>query len=295
MYFYGLKKMRGDEEIKKLILNTAETDPLIRAVILNGSRTNPIAPADRFRDFDIVYYVNDLKSFTCDHSWIDVFGERIILQMPDEMELYPGDADKHRSGFSYLMLFKDGNRIDLTLFPVNKVNKDYRPESLSIVWLDKDGLFAGIKPPSDKDHHITKPMGKIFSDTCNEFWWVCTYAAKALARGEITYAREVTETIIRPMFMRMVDWYVGCETDFSVSTGKGGRFIQKYLPPEIYEKLLLTYPDADIERNKTSLLVMTKLFASLAKHTAGKLGYKYNIDEEANVMAYFESVFKGSK
>ncbi|HMT11287.1 MAG TPA: aminoglycoside 6-adenylyltransferase [Ignavibacteria bacterium] len=286
--------MRSDEEIKQLILKTAEADPRIRAMILNGSRANPNAPADKFRDFDIVYYVNDLKSFTSDHSWIDVFGERIILQMPDEMELYPGDADKYRAGFSYLMLFKDGSRIDLTLFPVSSVNKDYRPESLSIVWLDKDGLLTGIKLPSDKDHHITKPSAKLFADTCNEFWWVSTYSAKALARGEITYAREVTETIIRPMFMRIVNWYIGTETDFSVSTGKGGKYLQKYLPPGLYNKFLLTYPDADIERNKTSLLVMTKLFASLAKHTAGKLGYKYNIDEEANVMAYFESVFKGS-
>ena len=286
--------MRSEEEIKQLILKTAEADPRIRAVILNGSRANPNAPADKFRDFDIVYYVNDLKSFTSDHSWIDVFGERIILQLPDEMGLYPGDADKHRACFSYLMLFKDGNRIDLTLFPVNKVNKDNHPESLSIVWLDKDGLFAGIRPPSDKDHHITKPSAKLFADTCNEFWWVCTYSAKALTRGEITYAREVTETIIRPMFMRMVDWYVGCETDFSASTGKGGKFMQKYLPPEIYEKLLLTYPDADIEHNRTSLLVMTELFASLAKHTAQKLGFVYNLDEESNVMGYLESVFKGS-
>jgi len=286
--------MRSDEEIKKLILNTAETDPRIRAVILNGSRANPNAPADKFRDFDIVYYVNEIESFTCDLSWIDVFGERIILQMPDEMELYPEDADKHRAGFSYLMLFKDSNRIDLTLYLIDKPEYNYHPESLSIVWLDKDGLFEGIKPPSDKDHHITKPTAKLFAETCNEFWWVSTYSAKALARGEITYVREVTETIIRPMFMRIVNWYIGCETDFSVSTGKGGKFMHKYLSPEVYSKLLLTYPDADIERNKTSLLVMTELFSSLAKHAAQKLGYKYNSDEEANVMAYFESVFKGS-
>ena len=287
-----MKTMRTDEEIKQLIPNTAETDPRIRAVILNGSRANLNATADKFRDFDIVFYVNDISSFTCDHSWIDVFGEKIIMQLPDELELYTGDSDKQRAGFSYLMLFKDGNRIDLTLYLIDKLDDNYHPESLSIVLLDKDGLFANIEQPSDKDHHITKPTQKLFIDTCNEFWWVCTYVAKGLARGEITYAREITETTIRPMFMRMVDWYVGTETSFSVSTGKGGKFMFKHLPPEIYEKLLLTYPDADIERNKNSLLVMTELFASLAKRTAGKLGYDYNIDEETNVMGYLERVFK---
>ena len=190
------------------------------------------------------------------------------------------------------MLFKDGNRIDLTLFPVDKLGNNYQPESLSIVWLHKDGLFAEIKPPSDKDHHINKPTAKLFADTCNEFWWVCTYAAKGLMRGEITSAREVTETTIRPMFMRIVEWYIGTETGFSVSAGKGGKFMRKYLRPEIYSKLLLTYPDADIERNKNSLLVMTELFSTLAKHTAQKLGYDYNIDDEVNVMGYLYGVLK---
>ena len=111
-------------------------------------------------------------------------------------------------------------------------------------------------------------------------------------RGEITYTREITEITIRPMFMRIVEWYIGTETNFSVSAGKGGKFMQKYLRPEIYSKLLLTYSDADIERNKNSLLVMTELFASLAKRTAGKMGYDYNIDEETNVMGYLERVFK---
>lgn len=284
--------MRSDEEIKQLILKTAETDSRVRAVILNGSRANPNVPADNYRDFDIVYYVNDINSFTCDHSWIDVFGERIILQLPDEMELYSGDSDSYRAGFTYLMLFKDGNRIDLTLFPVDKLRSSYQPESLSILWLDKDGLFANIKPPSDKDHHITKPTAKLFADTCNEFWWVCTYEAKALARGEIIYAREETETTIRPMFMRIVDWYIGTETGFSVSTGKGGKFLQKYLQPELYNKILLTYSDANIERSKHSLLVMTELFSPLAKQTARKLGFIYNLDEESNVMEYLKSVFK---
>lgn len=284
--------MRSDEEIKQFILKTAETDPRIRAVILNGSRANPNILADKFRDFDIVYYVNEIESFTCDHKWIDLFGERIILQLPDEMELYPNEVNKNRAGFTYLMLFKDGSRIDLTLFPIDKLAADYYPESLSILWLDKDGLFSNMKPPSDEDYHITKPSAKLFADTCNEFWWVCTYAAKALTRGEVTYAREVTETIIRPMFMRVIDWYIGTETGFSVSTGKGGKFLQKYLEPETYSKLLLTYSDAGIERSKTSLMVMTELFSSLAKHTAQKLGYKYNIDEETGVKEYLINMFK---
>jgi aminoglycoside 6-adenylyltransferase len=109
--------VRTEEEIKKLILEFAEKDERIRAVLLNGSRANVNIPKDKFQDFDIVYVVNDKESFLSDHSWIDIFGKRIILQMPDQMTI--GETDEH--AFHYLMLFEDHNRIDLTIFPAEEL------------------------------------------------------------------------------------------------------------------------------------------------------------------------------
>jgi aminoglycoside 6-adenylyltransferase len=50
---------------------------------MQGSRTNPTAPADIFHDYDICYYVNNIASFRNDPNWIDIFGERLMLLMPD--------------------------------------------------------------------------------------------------------------------------------------------------------------------------------------------------------------------
>jgi len=77
--------MRNEEEIIALILHIAKNDERVRAVLLNGSRANPGVKKDRFRDFDIVYIVTDIKTFLNDHDWINIFGERLILQMPKEM------------------------------------------------------------------------------------------------------------------------------------------------------------------------------------------------------------------
>ena len=35
------------------------------------------------------------------------------------------------------------------------------------------------------------------------------------------------ETVVRPMFMKMIEWYIGTETNFSVSFGKAGKFMKK--------------------------------------------------------------------
>src|SRR5688572_48366 len=107
--------MRSEQEIIELILSTAQQDARVRAVILNGSRANPRAPRDIFQDFDILYLVTEVESFTADHSWINRFGELLLLQMPETMDDPP---PQHDGSFAYLMQFSDGNRIDLALWPI---------------------------------------------------------------------------------------------------------------------------------------------------------------------------------
>ena len=146
--------MRSEEEVITLILNVAKTDKRIRAVLLNGSRANPNIKKDKFQDFDIVYIVNEINTFLNDHSWIDIFGERLILQMPDDMTF--GEEKSENSSFHYLMLFKDRNRIDLTMFPVDKLENEFEQDSLTILLLDKDNLFSNLPASSDIDYHIEK-------------------------------------------------------------------------------------------------------------------------------------------
>lgn len=168
--------MRSEEEVIALILHVANQDDRIRAVLLTGSKANPAAIKDIFQDFDIIYIVTQLESFVKNRYWIDIFGERLILQLPEEMIV----GDKDNTSFHYLMLFKDGNRIDLTLFPLDKLRTEFKRDSLTTLLLDKDNLFETLPPPGDTDYLIKLPTEKEFMDCCNEFWWVSTYVGKGL-------------------------------------------------------------------------------------------------------------------
>ncbi|NOK62933.1 MAG: aminoglycoside 6-adenylyltransferase [Chloroflexi bacterium AL-W] len=112
--------MRSEQEMLELIVHTAKDNDHIRAAMINGSRVNPNAQRDIFQDFDIIYFVTDIDSFTNDHTWIERFGEIMILQMPEAMGDPPATNDGH---FAYLMQFMDGNRIDLTLFSLAKLSE----------------------------------------------------------------------------------------------------------------------------------------------------------------------------
>jgi aminoglycoside 6-adenylyltransferase len=287
--------MRNETEIKNLILDFAQHDTRVRAVLLNGSRANPNIKPDLLQDFDIVFLVDDLESFTIDNSWTNIFGEQIISQLPDEMTFGDENCNKEKISFTYLMLFKDSNRIDLTLFAKQKLQPDFKPDSLTILWLDKDNLFTSLPKSSDKDYHIQKPSEKDFADTCNEFWWVSTYVAKGLLRNEIIYAKESLETVVRPMLMKVLKWKVGIENNFGVSFGKSGKFLKSYLSDNLYKKLLLTYSNFETEENWKALYLMTEIFQETSDSIAEEFGFIVNKKEQQNTIAYLKELHDRQK
>ena len=112
-------KMRTEKQIYDTILNFAKADDRIRVVTLEGSRTNINIIPDDFQDYDITFFVTDMQSFINSDEWLNVFGERLIMQKPEDMELFP----KEEKGYSYLMLFWDGVKIDLTLLPLEVLDE----------------------------------------------------------------------------------------------------------------------------------------------------------------------------
>lgn len=278
--------MRSEQEILELILDTAKSDERIRTVIMNGSRTNPNAPRDIFQDFDIVYLVTEVESFMADHAWIHRFGELMVLQMPEAMQDPPPEND---GNFPYLMQFTDGNRIDLTLVPITNTNA-LENDSLSILLLDKDGLFQPLAAPSDSDYLPRPPTAQAFSDCCNEFWWMCPGVAKGLWREELPYAKHTLDIFVRDQLMKMLTWYVGTKTQFSRSPGKFGKYLKQYLEPELWEMLLKTYSDADYEHTWEALSTTCKLFKLAAVRVAEHCGLEYPYDDDAKVSAHLQHV-----
>ena len=278
--------MRSEQEMLELILSTAKNDDRIRAVILNGSRANPNAMQDIFQDFDVIYLVTEISSFKDDPAWIDRFGQRMIMQLPDEM-VDPPPGDGH--SFAYLVQFADGNRIDLTLFPVAELH-DLEEDSLSLLLLDKDGLLEPFYPPSERDYLPKPPTAKAFSDCCNEFWWVCPYVAKGLWRGEIIYAKSMHDQVVRAQLMKMLIWYAGMQTQFLASPGKSGRALQRYLEPELWSMLEKTYSDASYENTWEALYMMCDLFRLTANQVAERFGFDYPGDDDARVSAHLRHV-----
>ncbi|MGF9828697.1 aminoglycoside 6-adenylyltransferase [Bacillus anthracis] len=279
--------MRTEKEMIDLIMNTAKEDERIRAVIMNGSRVNPNVKKDCFQDFDIIYAVKDIRSFTSNHNWIHRFGEIMIVQMPEEMSLIPADED---GKFPYLMQFMDGNRIDLTLAPVELINNFVRQDSLSKLLLDKDNCMEGFPPASDKDYLIKKPTEKEFLDCCNEFWWCSTNVAKGLWREELSYVKGMLDGPVRDMLIVMLEWHIGMKTDFIVNAGKFGKHFEKYIEKDMWVQFKRTFSNAEYENIWESFFDMGNLFREVANEIANSYGYPYPQGDDDRVTSYLKHV-----
>ena len=169
--------MRTDQEMFDLILQIAKKIQ-VDTVALSGSRTNQKIQTDEFQDYDVVYIVDDLDYLTSDLSWLDQFGKRII-----EQEVTLG----HRR--LYLMLFEDGNRIDLTLCPKVHIKEWVDSEAGFTVLVDEKGLFKSYSP-SHQRFWISPASKTDFEKTCNEFWWVSAYVVKGICHKQVIYATD---------------------------------------------------------------------------------------------------------
>ena len=274
--------MRTEKEMFDLILSVASNDERIRAVYMNGSRANPNVSKDIYQDYDIVFMVTETKSFLSDKNWITVFGEPAIIQEPnrEDPETY----------YTWLMLFKDGNRIDLHIRTKEFALSEYIKDSLTVPLLDKDHCLPEISPTNESDYYVKRPEEYQYKSRCNDFWWCLQNVAKGIARDQLPYAMWMYNSVVRDDLTKMIDWYIGINTDSSVSVGMSGKYYKKYLPETIYSLFTKTYSGSDYNDLWTAIFNACELFRIIAPPVGKHFGFAYNQQEDTNMMEYLNWV-----
>ena len=245
----------------------------VKAVALSGSRTDTKAPKDEFQDYDVVYVVDDFDNLTSDLSWLDYFGKRIIEQ---EVVL------DHRR--LYLMLFEDGNRIDLTL-----CLKDHIQE-----WVDSEAGFTVLEDPE----HLFEPYSQNlerywrspatetnFVKSCNEFWWVSAYVVKGICRKQVIYATDHLYGICQQEFLKILAWQVASDRG-KVDIGKNYKYLFNYLPAEKKKEFSNLLDFSSKEKITQSLFATMQLFHHEAQSLAQKMGFDYDKEVAEKMIEY---------
>ena len=266
--------MRTETEMLNRILQIAKTIQ-VEAIAMSGSRTDTKAPKDEFQDYDVVYIVDDLDNLTRDISWLDQFGKRII-----EQEVTLG----HRR--LYLMLFEDGNRIDLTLCPKEHIQEWVNSEAGFTVLEDPEHLFEAYLPNLER-YWITPAAEKDFEKSCNEFWWVSAYVVKGICRHQVIYATDHLYGICQQELLKVLVWQVAADKG-TVDIDKNYKYLFNYLPAEKEKEFSDLLDFSSIEKLTQSLYATMKLFHQEAQYLAQKMGFDYDKEVAEKMVKYAE-------
>lgn len=264
--------MRTETEMMDLIVQIAETLQ-VEAVALSGSRTTPDSLKDEFQDYDVVYIVENLEDLISDLSWLDQFGMRLIEQQ---------NVLGHRR--LYLMLFEDGNRIDLTLCPKEHMQEWVDSEAGFKVLKDDAGLFDMYQPNSNR-YWTYPPTEEEFAASCNEFWWVSTYVVKAIRRNHLIYATDHLYGICQQELLKVLAWQVTSDRG-AVDIGKNYKYLFHYLPAEKEKEFSALLDLSSIEKVGQSLFATMKLFDGEAQELAQKMGFNYDQEVAEKMISY---------
>ena len=266
--------MRTETEMLDVILKTAETLQ-VAAVAMSGSRTNSQAPQDEFQDYDVVYVVENLDELITDLSWLNQFGKRII-----EQEVALGQRRL------YLMLFEDGNRIDLTLCPKEHIKE----------WVDSEAGFTVLEDPEhlfepysqNLERYWTPPATETnFVKSCNEFWWVSAYVVKGICRKQVIYATDHLYGICQQEFLKILAWQVASDRG-KVDIGKNYKYLFNYLPAEQKKEFSDLLDFSSLDKITESLFATMQLFHREAQRLAHKMGFDYDMEVAEKMIEYAE-------
>ncbi|MGK6343646.1 AadS family aminoglycoside 6-adenylyltransferase [Chryseobacterium sp. DT-3] len=284
--------MKAREEKLKQIIIWAENNPDVRAVLLTSSLVNPYAPVDDFSDLDVELVFENMKEYEADKKWIYLFGEPI--SMVEENDTY--FDGKHAMK---MVLYADHVKVDFKLYQKSEFVKEVQEENLPEDWdvgykvlVDKDNLTKDLKLPTYQSAMIRKPTEQRFQQLMNDFWWDTTYVAKCLKRGDLFYAKFMSENVIRTDYLvPLIEWYIASFHDWkNITTNKHGRLFRKYLSVELWTRVEATFSGSNINDNWNALYAAADLVHELGTALAQKLDFEYPQKHEHDIRKYLDEV-----
>lgn len=275
--------MKSESEVFHMITNFIQRDANISAAVLNGSRANPNAPQDLMQDFDIAFYVSSLEEaqkYKADRSWINDFGDLVMLQQNE----YMGNA------FIFLIQYFYGLRLDLSFHDAKNLVSNLAEDSLSIVIYDRDNVAGDVPSSNEFSYYVQRPTREKWDETLNELWWLQIYIAKELWRGEMPLVKELYDNILMACLRDLLSWHIAADNDWQVNVGHGGKWLGRLLPQALYEEFLYFYSSADEAEQWEKLLRIGEFIRGIAQPLSIRLGYEYPLRYDNNVSEYIRKI-----
>jgi aminoglycoside 6-adenylyltransferase len=290
------------------LVRWGESQPLVRAMILTSTRAIPGASSDAFSDYDVVLALSDVRPFAEDRLWLEAFGHVLVMWQD------PLESDEGRLHSGNVVQFESGLKIDFTLvepgyfaslkaqeLPLLQMqdvpalqNVFELPTELDAgyrVLLDKDGLTAGLPPPTYRAYIPHPPTQVEYMDMVEGGLLDATYVAKYLRRNDRLAAQHIFENYLKQEHLiPLLVWHYEIDHGWEVTPRLYGRRMQQYLRPDLWAGLERTYCGLGLQESWRALFNALELARKAAREVGERLGFAYPEDMFQRALAYLQEV-----
>jgi len=286
-----MKYCRADRILNQLV-DWANQQQLIRAVILTSSRAIPHAALDLFSDYDVILVLRSIQPFYVDRTWLQVFGPVLTVYRDPLIE----DNGQKRS--AYVVQYENGLKIDFNLWPVELLQRVASNERLPAefdagykILVDKDQLASALPSPTYAAYIPAPPTEAQYMELIEGFLLDTTYVAKFLWRDDMMAAKHILDHSLKQEHLRpMLEWHAEIDRQWSLKPGPYGRRLKQYVRPDLWAELERTYTGPEVEENWEALFHTIALMRRVASEVGQQLGYTYPHGLEQRVMDYLARV-----
>ncbi len=276
------------------IIEWAMAQPLVHALLLTSTRAIPHGLVDQLSDYDVILVVEELQPWVAERRWLNAFGEVLVVYWD---QVHP-DPSFGVDVCGNVTQYVDGLKIDFTLWPVALLQQIVAVPTLPAeldagyrVLLDKDGLTAQMPPPTYRAYLPTAPTAAEYQTWINDFLTDAPYVAKCLWRDELFPAKWCLDYDMKHVYLlKMLEWRVGVEHNWTVGVGSLGKGLKKHLPVALWPAVEACFAGADLADNWTALDHTMTLFRQVAIEVGDALGYPYPHELHARVAAYVAQI-----
>jgi aminoglycoside 6-adenylyltransferase len=287
------------QQLIERFVKWAQTQHNIRTAIVIGSRARVDRPADEWSDLDIIVVANDPGPYLSKADWVENVGTPWLTFLE---RTGTGDETERR------VLFEGGLDVDFAMIPRRKAQwlvrllwiREHFPQILGLlperkvrqimqgvagfsdmvgrgmrVLVDKDGMAAHLKLVTAETPSPRPPTRSEFLEVVNDFWYHAVWTAKKLRRGELWTAKGCSDSYMKWLLLRMIEWHARAKNGWDYDTWHSGRFLEQWADPRAVEGLGDAFARYAERSVRDALLATMDLFRWLAVETAEHLSYPY--------------------
>ena len=267
-------------QIKSKILESANSDDDIKAIVAIGSSTRSEVKADEYSDLDIFIVTTNTEPWFSG-EYPKKFGDVKISFIEDTL----GGGKERRC------IYDEDKDVDMILLTPEQfvaaieegvaqwvMNRGYEVlyDSMDFTSLLKEHISHSVTAPSMNKEE--------FLNMINDFYFHNIWAYKKLKRGEIWSAINCVDSYLRRYLLRSIELY--CSKVNGLDVWHDGRFIDSWAGEEIISELKECFAHYDREDILRALIRMHELFSRLTRELAELEGYDYPEVAEKCAKAY---------